>query len=354
MVPRDAILLMPLPTNPEDNMRSFPNLLNTLVVALVVAAPSAFAGQSALPLEHVTDIALPGPVARFDYLSFEVSRRRLFVANMGADRVLAIDVETGRVHIITDMPDVHGVLAVPSVGRVYATVTARNQLVAIDIDTFKTMATAPTGRYPDGIAFVPHPQTLYVSDKLGRSDTVIAGPTHRRIDTIELGGEVGNTQYDPVSRHVFVNVASNHELVEIDPETRKVIARNRLEGARGNHGLYIEPDQHLAFIACEDNDRLIVLDLDTGKQTGLFPVGAGPDVLAFDRTLHLLYVASESGVVSMFREQGKQLVKIGEDRLAPAAHSVAVNPLTHDVYFPLRDIDGHPLLRVMRPLPALR
>ena len=335
-------------------MRTSRNLLISILIALVYAAPSACAKQSSLPLEHVSDIVLPGPAARFDYLSFEVSRRRLFVANMGADRVLAIDVETGKVHTISDMPDVHGVLAVPSVGRVYATVTARNQLVAIDIDTFKPITSAPTGRYPDGIAFVPHPQTLYVSDKLGHSDTVIAGPTHRRIDTIDLGGEVGNTQYDPVSRHVFVNVGSSGELVEIDPDTHKVITRHRLEGARGNHGLYIESDQHLAFIACEDNDRLIVFDLDTGKQTGTFPVGAGPDVLAFDPALHLLYVASESGVVSMFREQDKQLVKIGEDRLAPAAHSVAVNPLTHEVYFPLRDVGGRPVLRVMRPLPGLR
>jgi DNA-binding beta-propeller fold protein YncE len=261
-------------------------------------------------------------------------------------------VETGKVHVIADMPDVHGVLAVPSVGRVYATVTGRNQIAAIDIDTYKTIAVAPTGRYPDSIAFVPHPQTLYVSDKLGHSDTVIAGPTHRRIATIELGGEVGNTQYDPVSKHVFVNVGSISELVEIDPEIHKVVARYRLKGARGNHGLYIDPDQHVAFIACEDNNRLIAFDLDAKRETGTYPVGAGPDVLAFDQELRLLYVASESGVVSIFREQGKQLVKIGEDFLAPAAHSVAVNPQTHEVYFPLQDIGGRPVLRVMRPLAA--
>ncbi|MGD2140163.1 MAG: hypothetical protein PVH25_07205 [Burkholderiales bacterium] len=322
----------------------------TVLVALFCVAGAARAVQLALPLEHVTDIALPAPAARFDYLSYVSSRHRLFVANMGADRVLAIDVKTGNVRVIDDMPDVHGVLAVPSVGRVYATVTGRNQIAAIDIDTFRTIALAPTGRYPDGIAFVPHPQTLYVSDKLGHSDTVIAGPTHRPITTIALGGEVGNTRYDLVSKHVFANVGSTSELVEIDPQIHKVIARYPLKGARGNHGLYIEPDAHLAFIACEDNNRLIVFDLDSRKQTGTFQVGRAPDVLAFDQGLHLLYVASESGVVSMFREQGRQLIKIGEDFVARGAHSVAVNPQTHEVYFPLRDIGGHPVLRVMRPL----
>ncbi|HMG27461.1 MAG TPA: YncE family protein, partial [Acidimicrobiia bacterium] len=30
------------------------------------------------------------------------------------------------------------------------------------------------------------------------------------------------------------------------------------------------------------------------------------------------------------------------------AHSVAVDPATHRVYFPLQDVGGHPMLRVMR------
>jgi len=46
--------------------------------------------------------------------------------------------------------------------------------------------------------------------------------------------------------------------------------------------------------------------------------------LAYDDTLKLLYVASESGVVSVFEEQGKKLTKIGEGLLARNAHSVAV------------------------------
>jgi len=44
------------------------------------------------------------------------------------------------------------------------------------------------------------------------------------------------------------------------------------------------------------------------------------------------------------------LVKIGESRLAPGAHSVAVNLQTHDVYFPLQNVGGRPVLRVMRPV----
>jgi hypothetical protein len=31
----------------------------------------------------------------------------------------------------------------------------------------------------------------------------------------------------------------------------------------------------------------------------------------------------------------------------PHAHTVAVDPNSHLVYFPLENVDGHPLLRIM-------
>jgi hypothetical protein len=33
----------------------------------------------------------------------------------------------------------------------------------------------------------------------------------------------------------------------------------------------------------------------------------------------------------------------------PHAHTVCVDPDTHLVYFPLQDVDGHPILRIMEP-----
>jgi hypothetical protein len=36
----------------------------------------------------------------------------------------------------------------------------------------------------------------------------------------------------------------------------------------------------------------------------------------------------------------------------PYAHTVFVDPKTHLVYLPLQNVDGHPLLRIMRPVTA--
>jgi len=209
----------------------------------------------------------------------------------------------------------------------------------------------PGGTYPDGMAYAPPAGKLYVSDETGQTVAVIDVRSNRRVATIALGGDVGNTQYDAASGHVFVNVQSRRQLVEIDPQTDRIVARTDLPGAKGNHGLLIEPALRLAFIACEDNDRLLVLDLASRRVTAAFDVGSEPDVLAYDPAPGLLYVASESGTLSMFKVAAGHVAALGSGTLAPDAHVVAVDPQTHLVYFPIRSLGGRPVLRIMRPAP---
>ena len=64
--------------------------------------------------------------------------------------------------------------------------------------------------------------------------------------------------------------------------------------------------------------------------------------------IKLLYVSAESGNVTVFREDGKTLVTVGSFSM-PHAHTVSVDSDTHLVYFPLQNIEGHPLLRIMEP-----
>jgi 6-phosphogluconolactonase (cycloisomerase 2 family) len=71
-------------------------------------------------------------------------------------------------------------------------------------------------------------------------------------------------------------------------------------------------------------------------------------VLAFDPGVKTLYVAAESGQVTVFQENEKNLVFKGRISM-PHAHTVSVDPQTHLVYFPLQNLNGHPVLRIMTP-----
>ncbi|HEV2607641.1 MAG TPA: YncE family protein [Xanthomonadaceae bacterium] len=322
-----------------------------LAVAFLIAASacSASVGTGTLPLVKVADVPLGGRTTRMDYASYDQGRRLLFIAHLGDSSVIVFDTQANRVVArIAGVKAVHGALAIPELGRVYATATGSNEVVAIDETTLKIVARAPTGEYPDGMAYAPEAHKLYVSNELGAAVTVVDVRSNMRKATIALGGEVGNSQYDPVSRHVFANVQGLSQLVEIDPATDTVVARIDLPGARGNHGLLIDPQRRLAFIACEDNAKLLVLNLTTHRIVASFDVGRDPDVLAIDPEPGWVYVASEAGVVSVFKAQAGTVTRIGEGMLGSNAHVVAVDPTSHLSYFPLKDLRGETVLRIMR------
>ncbi|MDQ3918900.1 MAG: hypothetical protein M3348_10520 [Acidobacteriota bacterium] len=325
-------------------------LFLTTLLFFICFVPRAHA-QSTLPLEKVEDIPLPGGASRFDYQSLDSEGGRLYIAHLGASRLIVFDTANRRVlSEVGDLASVHGVAAVPELHRVFATATGTNELAVIDDETLSVLTRVPAGDYPNGLAYDAADAKVYVSNNRGGREPVIDARTNRALPAVQLGGGAGNTQYDPESKHVFVTIHRVNDLAEIDPRVDRVIARHHLTGVENCHSLLIDSAHRLAFVSCGGPaPRLVLFDLAAKKQAGLYPIGTSPGVLAFDQGLGRLYVSSESGVVSVFDEQDGQLNKAGEAFLASDAHSVAVDQKTHLVYFPLENMNGRPVLRIMRP-----
>jgi DNA-binding beta-propeller fold protein YncE len=320
-----------------------------LASALTVSGSVPAATVAAFPLRTVERVPLPGPSVRFDYTSLDPTTNRLYIAHMDASELLILNVRTHRVIKTIPAPGVHGVLAVPELNRVYASATNAHEAITLDGRTGKILARAPAGDYPDGLAYDSAEHHVFVSDESGGVETVLNAAGHR-IATIDLGGEAGNVQYDAVSHHVLVDVQSRNDVAVIDPRTNRIIRRVSLPGCDHDHGLLVDATRRLAFVACDGNDRLLTLDLRQMKVTGSASVGGSPDVLAFDDSLRRLYVAAESGNVAVFAERARSLVKLGQAAIAPFAHTVAVDPRTHLVYFPLQTgSNGKPQLLIMAP-----
>jgi DNA-binding beta-propeller fold protein YncE len=301
-------------------------------------------------LRVVADIPMPGPAVRFDYQSFDPTSGRLYIAHMNADQLVVFDTRSRKVVANLDgFARVHGVWAVPELGRLYASATGNKQVNVVDMATLKTLASVGPVTYPDGLAYSPETRRVFVSDEHGKADAVIDARTNTLVTSIPLGGEAGNTVYDAVSKQILVAVHEPAELVAIDPASAKIVARHAIPGLKEPHGVSLDAPKRLAFVAGQGNRTLAVFDLETEKVLETHTVGEDPDVLSFDPSPGLLYVSAESGTVSVFREQGKKLVLEGE-MVMPHAHTVCVDPGTHLVYFPLENVGGHPILRIMEPV----
>jgi DNA-binding beta-propeller fold protein YncE len=330
---------------------AFAPALFATVLACVEAAASTATSQ--LPLQQLADLALPGNPTRLDYQSLDPQRHLLFVAHLGDSEVVVVDTKAKRVvGTVQNVSKVHGVLAVPELGVVYASATGTNEVVAIDESSLKIVARTPGGIYPDGIAFDPRTRRIFASDEHGGTETVIDTKSNRRIATIDLGGEVGNSEFDEASGHIFVNVQTRGDLVEIDPRTNAILRRIPVSatGCSGNHGLLVDSAKRRAFIACEDSASFVWLDLGSRRIVQTWTIGKDPDVLALDAHTHRLFVAAESGTVSVF-DDGALVTRIAQAFLAPAAHTVAVDAQTQRVYFPLESVSGRPVLRIYEELP---
>jgi DNA-binding beta-propeller fold protein YncE len=322
-------------------------LFSALLVSLALASGAEGETASAPLLEHLADVPLPGPAVRFDYQTIDTTANRLYISHMNAGVLLVFDLSTRSVEgTVGDLPRTTGVWSVPALHKVYASVPGHHHVAVIDARTLHIEARVGEIGFPDGIAYAPNVKKVYVSDESGGGELVIDGSTNRVVTRIQLGGEAGNTVYDPGSGNILVAVQTRNELVTINPQSDRVISRRRLPGASRPHGMSVDANGRLLFVANEGNATLQIVDLTTMRIAGHVSVGEDPDVLAFDPGWHRLYVASESGDVAVFTERGDSLAAEGRITI-PHAHTVSVDPRTHLVYFPLQDVDGRPLLRIM-------
>jgi len=329
------------------NARQLSRLLVTLLVlgSLVWGCGSGAGAAQESSFQVIRDVPLSGGTGRFDYQSVDPVAHRLYIAHLAAGLVTVYDLETASVvGDVANVAGAHGVLAVPSLGRVYASATSANQVAVIDPASLQVVATVPGGDYPDGLAYAPEVGKLYVSDEHGKADTVVDVQSNQVVTTIPLRGEAGNTQYDPVSQQIFVAVHSGH-LAAIDPTTDQLVGRYEVPGCGEPHGLAVDADRRLAYVACQSNARLAVVDLTTMQVQSTHEVGKGPDVLAFDAGLGRLYVAAESGPLTVFVSDDNGVHELTRGTAGPNAHSVAVDPDTHHVYLPLTNVGGQPVLR---------
>ena len=339
-------------------MRIQGRLVAGVAAAMLAFMPSLSARTASGPsLTTRATIRLPGSPSRFDYLSLDAPLHRLFISHMGDGRVVVFD--TVRNRVVADLPGFEGdtgMTAVPSINRVYVSVTGSllnrvvgsGEIAALDATTLRVLARIPGGRFPDGSAYVPQLHKLFVSDEFGGQERVIDTATNRVAAVIPLGGAAGMTAFDPLSGQILVNVQSRRAVAVIDPGSNAIVSRIALPASCvHNHGLLIAPRDRIAFVVCDGNARLLVFDLRTRQVIGSHTVGAEPDVLAFDTVRRRLYVASESGIVSVFDVRRRTVVKVWQGWVGDDAHALAVDPRTGLVYVPIRNLGGHPALKIM-------
>ncbi len=301
-------------------------------------------------LKKTTAFDLPGPGGkRFDYLTIMPDRHLLLSTHLGAGRLYVIDLTDNKVvTTIEDLPGIEAVEVAPDVDKAYTSNWGEHKVGVIDLKQLKVVKKLPVENKPDGIAYAAPFHKMYVSDERAKAEVVIDVTRDEIVKTIKFDSETGMPQFDPVGRHVWVNLQDQNLIAEIDPSNDTVVGKFPVGECKGNHGMVLDPDHRRAFLSCEDNDLMTVFDLDTHKVITSLPMASGPDVIKFDKGLQRIYVACGSGAISIFQQDDStHYRKLQEFPVEKKVHSIAVDQKTHRVYTPEEQEDGKPVARII-------
>jgi hypothetical protein len=274
------------------------------------------------------------------------------LTHLGDGTLVVFDLDGRRVlQEVPGLPSVHGVVAAPDKHLVFATVTGDKTLALIDDRSFQVKARIPAGEYPNGLAYDPKTDRVFVSNNSGLGLGVVDVKAAKALPGIDLGGGAGNSQYDAETGHILAAVHGRGYLADVDPADARLVAKIPLPGIASCHGLNVAASLRLAFAVCRGaGPVLVVVDLRARRPMQSLPLPPDVDVLAFDPGSRRLYAASETGAVAVFGvAEDRTATELGRGQLASNAHTVTVDPLTHRVYFPLEDVGGLPVLRIMQP-----
>ena len=241
-----------------------------------------------------------GGEGRWDLLAFDAKHHRLYVSR--STHVQVIDVDSGK--LVGDIPGtdgVHGIAIADDLNTGFTSNGKSNSVTVFDLGTLKVIDTIKiSGLNPDVILYEPKSRHVYTFNGHSSNATVIDALSHKEIGTISLPGKpelaVSNEE-----GNIFVNIEDKSEIDVIDSRTDKVMKVYPLGNGIEPTGLAIDRKHKRLFSVCANN-KMEILDSETGKIIAEADIGAKPDSAAFDPSLGLALSSNGDGTLTIVKE----------------------------------------------------
>jgi len=296
----------------------------SIITLLVTSLINGIAlGQNTTPsLSLIKTIPLPNVEGRIDHMAADVANQRLFVAALGNNTVEVVDLKEGKViQSLPNFAEPQGIAYVPELNRLFVANGADGTCRIIDGQTLKTISKIAVGDDADNVRYDSAAKKIYVGYGDGAL-AVIDAKTGRKMADIKLNAHPESFRLATTGPKIFINVPNANHIAVIDREKEKVTETWNLTEAKANFPMYLDEANHRMFVGCRNPSKVLVYDTSTGKLVTSVSISGDTDDLFYDANSKLIYVSCGAGFIDIIKQMdADHYTKIQTLPTAPGART---------------------------------
>ena len=327
-------------------------LTRAVLVAASLIAPAAATAQTAdQPLGLETKIPLGEISGRIDHMAIDLARRRLLVAELGNDSLGVLDLAAGKVlRRIEGMSEPQGVAYIPSADSVYVANGGDGSVRVLRGEDL-----APAGRIElrndaDNVRVDTWRDRVLVG--YGKGALAVIDPARRtKVADLHLKAHPEGFQIDETGNRVFVNVpdAREIEIVDLASGASRSLPT---QGARSNFPMALARDGRQVLVVFRNPPSLMVLSSEDGHRLAEMEACGDADDVFVDPKRRRVYVSCGDGVVDVFEQQGAEYRRLARVPTVPGARTSLFAPELDRLFVAVRAGSSEPAaIWVFRPVP---
>ena len=269
--------------------------LATLLGLSFMRPQHASAAEAALVVE--AKIPLGAIAGRIDHLAFDPMRARLYVAELGNNTVAIVDVKALRLlRTVAGFEEPQGIAYEPTTDTVYVANAGDGSVRMFRGDNFAAIGQIPLGEDADNVRVDAVTHRVYVGYGSGAL-AVIDPATRRKIADIRLKGHPESFQLEPGGDRIFVNVPDAEQIAVLSRQGNQQIESWSTAALRANYPLALDIANARVISVFRHPARVEAFELQSGRQvTGSEVCGDADDVFV-DASHHRVYVICGAGYV---------------------------------------------------------
>jgi len=320
----------------------------------LAAVPNVSLGQSGAsePLKLESTIPMAEVQGRIDHLSIDLKGQRLFVAALGNNSLEVIDLrENKRVHTINGLAEPQGIAYIPSSNRLFVANAKDGSVRAFDAGSWKMLKSLSYSDDADNLRQDPSSGNVWVGyggGALGEFDQ-----EGTKLADITLDAHPESFQLEKTGSKLFVNLPGSRKIAVVDRKTRSVLESWGTGGPLANYPMALDERDHRLFVVTRLPAQLIVLDTDHGKRVASLPAIGDCDDVFYDERRHRIYAVGGEGGISVFQQRDiDHYDEIGRIKTVGGARTGFFSPEFDKLYVAARKHESQSAeIRIYAPMP---